>query len=97
LRTHVTILNKKKTLHYQPKINDIKTNSWKLWSTLNDIWGKKANSAQSFIESDGSFIRKPTDIAIYFNDFSLAILANLGMKCNEQMLALHIQVYLTKL
>jgi hypothetical protein len=27
LRTHVTILNKKKTLHYQPKINDIKTNS----------------------------------------------------------------------
>ena len=33
------------------------------------ILGKKANSAPSFIESDGSFITKPTDIANYFNDF----------------------------
>ena len=31
--------------------------------------GKKANSAPSFIESDGSFITKPTDIANYFNDY----------------------------
>ena len=30
---------------------------------------KKANSAPSFIESDGSFITKPTDIANYFNEF----------------------------
>ena len=33
------------------------------------FWGKKANSAPSFIESDGSFIPKPTDIANYFNNF----------------------------
>jgi hypothetical protein len=32
-------------------------------------WEKKANSATSFIESDGSFITKPTDIAKYFNYF----------------------------
>jgi hypothetical protein len=32
-------------------------------------FGKKANSAPSFIESDGSFITKPTDIASYFNYF----------------------------
>ena len=31
--------------------------------------GKKANSTPSFIESDGSFITKPTDIANYFNNF----------------------------
>ena len=31
--------------------------------------GKKANSAPSFIESDGSFITKVTDIANYFNVF----------------------------
>ena len=33
--------------------------------------GEKANSAPSFIESDGSFITKPTDTANYFNDFFL--------------------------
>ena len=31
-------------------------------STVNEMLGKKANSAPSFIESDGSFITKPTDI-----------------------------------
>jgi hypothetical protein len=31
--------------------------------------GKKANSTPSFIEPDGSFIAKPTDIANYFHDF----------------------------
>ena len=30
---------------------------------------KKANSAPSFIESDGSFITKPTDIATTLNYF----------------------------
>ena len=46
--------------------NYIKNDSKKLWGTLNDIFGGKANSAPSFIESDGSFITKPTDIANYF-------------------------------
>ena len=56
-------------LYYDTKINYIKNDSKKLWSTLNEILGKKANSAPSFIESGGSFITKPTDIANYFNDF----------------------------
>jgi hypothetical protein len=43
-------------------MHDVKNDRKKLWSTLNDILGKKANSAPSFIT-------KPTDIAIYFNDF----------------------------
>ena len=61
------------------------------------LWAKKANSAPLFIEADGSFITKPTNIENYFNDFSLARLANLGMTCQQQMLTLRIQVYLTKL
>ena len=53
--------------------NDIK----KLWSTLNEILGKKANSAPSFIESDGSFIENPTDIANYFNYFFIGKISKL--------------------
>ena len=49
--------------------NYTKNDSKKLWSTLNYILGKKANSDPSFIESDGFFITKPNDIANYFNDF----------------------------
>jgi hypothetical protein len=41
----------------------------KLWSNLNEVLGKKANSAPSLIESDGLFITTPTDTANYFNDF----------------------------
>ena len=41
------------------------------------IFGKKANSAPSFIESDGSFITKPTDIANYFNDFFIGKISKL--------------------
>ena len=58
-----------KKLHYETNIIDIKNDSKKLWSTLNEMFGKKANSAPSFLESDGSFITKPTDIVNYFNDF----------------------------
>ena len=43
--------------------------SKKHWFTLNDILGKKATSAPSFIELDSSFITKPTDIANYFDFF----------------------------
>ena len=62
LRNNVTKLNKNK-LHYETKRNYIKNDSNKLWSTLNKIMRKKANSAPSYIESDVSFITKPTDIA----------------------------------
>ena len=54
-----------------------KNDSKKLWSTLNEILGKKANSAPSFIESDGSFITKPADIANYFNDFFIGKISKL--------------------
>ena len=56
----------------------MKKDSKKLWRTENEILGKKENSAPPFIESDGSFITKPTDIGNYFNDCSLARLANVG-------------------
>jgi hypothetical protein len=57
LINHVTKLNKNK-LFYETKINSIK-------NSIKKCWGKKP----SFIESDGSFFTKPTDIAKYFNDF----------------------------
>jgi hypothetical protein len=64
LRNHLTKLEKnKKTLYYGTRINYINNDSGKLWSTLNEIPGTKANSAPSFIEADGSFITKPFDIA----------------------------------
>jgi hypothetical protein len=69
LKNHVTKLNKKKKLHYETEKNDIQNDSKKLSSTFNEILRKKANSAPSFIESDGSFVTKLTDIANYFNYF----------------------------
>ena len=68
LRNHVTKLNKKKKkLYYEIKINCIKNDGKKHCSTLNEIFGKIAISAPSFIDSYGSFISKPTDITNYFN------------------------------
>jgi hypothetical protein len=49
----------------------------KLWSRLNEILGKKANSAPPFIESDGSFITKTIDISNYFNDFFIGKISKL--------------------
>ena len=69
-------------LHYETKIREIKNKHKKLWS-LNDILGKKANSALSFIQSDGSFITKPTDIVNYFMILTLARLANLDMNASK--------------
>ena len=67
-RNDVTKLNKKKKkLYYEAKIKYIKNDGKKLWSTLSEIMGRKTNSTPSFIESDGFFITKPFDIAIYFN------------------------------
>ena len=36
LRNHVTKLNKNKKLYYETKINDIKNDSKKLWSTFGE-------------------------------------------------------------
>jgi hypothetical protein len=38
---------------------------------------KKANSAPSFIESDGSFTTKPADLANYFNYFFIGKISKL--------------------
>ena len=66
----MTKLNtKKNNLYYQIKINDIKHNGKILWSTLNDIMGRKPNYSPSFIEGDGLFITKPFDIVNNFNDY----------------------------
>jgi hypothetical protein len=74
-----------------------KNDSKKLWNTFNEMLGKKANSAPSLIQSDGSFITKPNDIANLMIFKKLARLGNLGITCQQQLLTLHIQVYRTKL
>jgi hypothetical protein len=68
LKNHVTkLMKRKKILHYETKINYIKNDSKKLWSTFNESLGKKKNSAPSFIESDGSFITKPPSTFMFFS------------------------------
>ena len=78
LRNPVTKLNKKKNKLYETKLHDIKNNSKNLWSTLNEILGKNANSAPSLIESDSSFIKKPSEIAIFVSDFFIGKISKLG-------------------
>ena len=73
LRNHETKLKKKKKkLHYETKINYTKNDRKKLWSTLNYILGNVI-----VIESDGSFITRPTDIANYFNYFFIGKISKL--------------------
>ena len=50
---------------------------WNDSKKLNDILCKTANSAPSFIESDGSFITKPTDIDNKYNDFCIGMISKL--------------------
>lgn len=70
LRNYTTKLNrKKKKLYYESRLNDIKHDGKKLWSTLNDIMGRNSSPTPSFIEVEGSFITKPVEIANYFNDY----------------------------
>lgn len=70
LRNKVTWLNtKKKKDYYKHRINEAKNDGKKLWSTLNEIMGRKSNTPISFIQSEGKYITKPDDIANHFNDF----------------------------
>ena len=70
LRNQVTKVNrKKKSRYYQNRINEIKNDGKKLWKTLNDIMGRSGDNSPSFLESDGTFIRKPHDIANYLNEY----------------------------
>lgn len=70
LRNFVTKLNKKKKkVYYENKINEIKNDSRKVWSTLNSLMGKSHRSTPSFLETEGHFLTKPTEIANYLNNY----------------------------
>ena len=69
-RNQVTKVNrKKKSRYYQNRINEIQHDGKKLWKTLNDIMDRSGDNTPSFLESDGTFIRKPHDIANYLNEY----------------------------
>jgi hypothetical protein len=83
----VTKRNKKeKKLYYEAKINDIKNGGNKLWSSLNEIMGRKTNSTPSLIKSDGILITKPFDVANYFNDYFIGKVGTLtvGKTCQQR-------------
>lgn len=70
LRNSVTKLNRnKKKVYYENRINDIKYNSKKLWNTVNDLLGRKNKLTPSFLEVEGGFITKPSEIANHFNEY----------------------------
>lgn len=70
LRNFVTKLNiKKKKLYYENRIHKIKNDSRKVWSTLNSLMGKNHRSTPSFLETEGHFLTKPTEIANYLNNY----------------------------
>lgn len=74
LRNKVTKLNKqKKRLYYQSRIEEIKYDGKKLWTTLNQIMGReKKGKTPAFIESGEGFITKPQEIADYFNNYFIS-------------------------
>lgn len=97
LRNYVTKLNrKKKKLYYELRINDIKHDGKKLWSTLNDIMGRKSSSTPSFIEVEGSFITKPAEIANYFNNYFTSKVYKLRQGMTIPYKSHHMHVYKTK-
>ena len=70
LRNFVTKLNKiKKNNYYKNRIENAKLDSRKIWNTLNELMGKKANQIPSFLETEGNILTKPLDIANYLGDY----------------------------
>ena len=70
LRNSVTKLNRnRKKLYYENRINDSRNDNKKLWNTLNDLLGRNTKSSPSYLEVEGNFITKPTDIGNYFNNY----------------------------
>ena len=52
------------------RINAVKQDGKELWKTLNEIMGRRTTGKRaSFVESEGMFLTKPSDIGNYFNDF----------------------------
>ena len=65
IRNHVKKLNQIKKKDYQKqKITYVKNDRKKLWTTMNDIMGRKSKTSISFIHSDGAFITKPYALII---------------------------------
>ena len=56
---------------FNARINAVKQDGKELWKTLNEIMGRLTTGGASFVESEGMFLTKPSDIAKYFNDFSI--------------------------
>jgi len=70
LRNYVTKVNKrKKKLHYTKKIIEIKHDSKQLWNTFNNILRGNNNSTPAYLEHEGEFFTRPSDIANHLNDF----------------------------
>ena len=55
--------------YYSQRIIAAKQDSKELWKTLNEIMGRRFTGGASYVESDGVFLTKPSDIANYFNDY----------------------------
>ena len=74
LRNKITKLNRqKKKYYYHSKFEECHGDSKKLWKVLNDAMGRnKMAKTPSFIEMNGGFITKPSDIANYFNNYFLS-------------------------
>lgn len=87
--------NNKKREYYRLKINDAKNDGKKLWRTLNNIMGRNSNMHAFFIETDGTFITKPYDIANYFNNYFISKvdkLRNAMCKTNDNVAYIIIKV-----
>lgn len=70
MRNQVTKLNRSmKKEYYMQRINAVKQDGKELWKTFNEIMGRRTTGGASFVESEGMFLAKPSDIANYFNDF----------------------------
>ncbi len=70
LRNYVTKLKRmKKKLYYENRITGSKNDNKKVWKTLNELRGKNSQQTPSFLEVDGSFLTRPSDIANYLSKY----------------------------
>lgn len=70
LRNFVTMLNKaKKKKYYYNRISSNNIDSKTIWKVLNQLMGKSGRSTPSFLEAEGNFITKPSEIANYLSGY----------------------------
>ena len=71
LRNQVTKLKRSmQKEYYMQRINAVKQDGKELWIILQEIMGSRTIGGASFVESEGMFLTKSSDIANCFNDFS---------------------------